>query len=175
VAASVNSLVPQLRDAAAQLVAACAQAGLSPRITSTRRSHAQQKRLYEKFISGRWPYPVAAPGTSAHEFGYAFDMVVEPYDALADVGKVWESWGGVWGGHYNDPIHFELPGFKSPVMARNAVPSPDSVPFLAQALDFILSFNPAIGLTELLAWMLSLGFPQNQVLKYLQNPVASIW
>jgi len=30
---------------------------------------------------------------------------------LNDLGKVWESWGGVWGGHFKDPIHFEFPGF----------------------------------------------------------------
>jgi len=33
---------------------------------------------------------------------------------LADLGQVWESWGGVWGGHFKDPIHFEYPGFTQP-------------------------------------------------------------
>lgn len=178
-AASLNSLVPELRDAAAELVAACAQAGLSPRITSTRRSYAQQKTLYQKFITGRWPYPVAVPGTSAHEFGIAFDMVTEPYDALADAGATWEAWGGVWGGRYGDPIHFELPGFKRPQAAPNAAAAPqfasDQAPFIAKALDFILAFNPAIGVVELVAWLVSLGFPRNQVLNFLQNPVSSVW
>ena len=33
---------------------------------------------------------------------------------LADLGQVWESWGGIWGGHFKDPIHFEFPGFSAP-------------------------------------------------------------
>jgi hypothetical protein len=28
-------------------------------------------------------------------------------DALADAGEVWEAWGGLWGGHIGDPVHFE--------------------------------------------------------------------
>ena len=35
-------------------------------------------------------------------------------DALPDVGRYWTSQGGVWGGEFNDPIHFEYPGFTKP-------------------------------------------------------------
>jgi len=59
-------------------------------------------------------YPVAPPGTSAHEFGYAFDMVVSPMEELPAVGAYWKSLGGRWGGEFNDPIHFEYPGFSAP-------------------------------------------------------------
>src|SRR5438309_4999625 len=31
--------------------------------------------------------------------------------SLSDLRAVWEGWGGVWGGHFQDPIHFEFPGF----------------------------------------------------------------
>jgi hypothetical protein len=175
VAASLDSLVPELRDAARDLVAVCASAGLHPRVTSTRRSYAAQKTLYDKFITGRWPYPVAVPGTSAHEFGVAFDMVTEPYEALADAGATWEAWGGIWGGRYGDPIHFELPGFKKPQVAPKTASGADDAPFIAKALDFILAFNPAIGLVELVAWLVSLGFPRSRVLEVIQNPVATIW
>lgn len=31
-------------------------------------------------------------------------------DALTDLGKVWEGWGGIWGGRFGDEVHFEFPG-----------------------------------------------------------------
>jgi hypothetical protein len=39
---------------------------------------------------------------------------------FADLGKIWEGWGGVWGGAFNDPIHFELPGFPHAAAAKKA-------------------------------------------------------
>jgi hypothetical protein len=50
---------------------------------------------------------------SAHEYGYAFDVVTSPMDALNDMGAYWTEQGGVWGGA-KDPIHFEFPGFTPP-------------------------------------------------------------
>ena len=110
--ASLSHLIPELQPFAADLVRAAGAAGLQPRVTSTRRSSAEQARLYRRSLQGMQTYPVAPPGTSAHEFGYAFDMVVSPMDALPDVGAYWKQQGGVWGGEFNDPIHFEYPGFK---------------------------------------------------------------
>lgn len=75
-------------------------------ITSVRRSKTQQLRLWN--TRHRNPYPVAPPGTSKHERGLAWDMV-GPKEQLEQAGRVWESWGGRWGGRrYNDPIHFEV-------------------------------------------------------------------
>lgn len=108
-----EDLIPDLQGPAADLLAASGSARLSPRVTSTRRSRAAQERLYRRYLSGLSPLPAAPPGTSAHEFGYAFDMVVTPWEALADVGYTWQSWGGVWGGE-RDPVHFEYPGFVVP-------------------------------------------------------------
>jgi hypothetical protein len=108
-----EDLIPELQDPARELVAACGSAGLLPRVTSTYRSHSAQVRLYQRWQSGLSPLPAAPPGTSAHEFGYAFDLVVTPWEALADVGYTWESWGGVWGSQ-NDPVHFQYPGFSPP-------------------------------------------------------------
>ncbi len=106
----IDSLVPDLRPWANALVDACVEAGLSPRVTSTLRSRAQQTKLYRRYLAGLSNYPVAPPGHSAHELGLAFDMVVSPMESLADVGALWESWGGGWGGRNKDPIHFEAPG-----------------------------------------------------------------
>jgi len=118
VSGSISALQPDLQPWAQELVNASAAAGLNPRITSTYRSHAQQKALYDRYLRGQQSFPVARPGTSAHEFGWAFDMVTTPFDALADVGYTWEQWGGVWGGNPTrrgsgyDPVHFEWPGWR---------------------------------------------------------------
>ena len=105
---SLTDLVPELASFARDLVDAAGRAGLQPRITSTIRSHSEQRRLYNRFLAGQAGYPVAPPGQSAHEYGLAFDMVVSPMEALADVGFTWQQWGGRWNG--SDAVHFELPG-----------------------------------------------------------------
>src|SRR6267143_604214 len=105
---SLNDLDPELASFARDLVDAAGRAGLQPRITSTIRSHSEQRRLYNRFLAGQAGYPVAPPGQSAHEYGLAFDMVVSPMEALADVGYTWRQWGGGW--NPTDAVHFELPG-----------------------------------------------------------------
>lgn len=112
-AANLNTLIPDFVPYAKHLRDAAGASGLQPRITSARRSHAEQKKLYDRFLAGLSGLPAAPPGQSAHEFGYAFDMVVSPYEALADVGSYWQAMGGIWGGA-RDPVHFEYPGFKAP-------------------------------------------------------------
>jgi hypothetical protein len=104
----ITDLVEELQGPATDLVDAAGRAGLLPRITSTMRSNSEQRRLYNRFLAGQAGYPVAPPGQSAHEYGLAFDMVVSPMEALADVGATWQSWGGGW--NPRDAIHFELPG-----------------------------------------------------------------
>src|SRR5216684_5180400 len=104
----LEGLVDELVGPAADLLDAAAGAGLMPRVTSTRRSSSEQRRLYSRYLAGQAGYPVAPPGFSAHEYGEAFDMVVTPMEALADVGATWLDWGGYWGP--GDAVHFELPG-----------------------------------------------------------------
>jgi hypothetical protein len=108
VGGSLSGLVPELQEPANALLDAAGRAGLLPRITSTVRTRSEQRRLYNRFLAGQSGYPVAPPGASAHEYGLAFDMVVSPMEALADVGYTWQSWGGGWNGA--DAVHFELPG-----------------------------------------------------------------
>jgi hypothetical protein len=113
VSGRIDELIPELRPFARDLVRAAAAAGLLPRITSTRRTYAEQKRLYDRYLAGASEYPAAPPGHSAHEYGYAFDMIVSPLEALADVGAYWEAEGGIWGGRIGDDVHFEFPGFQA--------------------------------------------------------------
>jgi hypothetical protein len=60
-------------------------------------------------------YPVAPPYTSAHEYGFAFDMVADTTENLHDLGYVWTTWGGLWSAH--DEVHFEYPGFVASAFA----------------------------------------------------------
>jgi hypothetical protein len=122
--ASVNTLVDELRDAAIALDTAVWESGLQGRFTSTRRSRSEQTRLYRAYISGRHPFPVAPPGSSAHEYGEAFDYLVSPAQYQEDVGLTWASWGGVWGGR-KDVVHFELPGASQRALERGRALRPD--------------------------------------------------
>lgn len=85
--------------------------GIPFRITSGYRSRKVQWRLYRRWQMGLSPFPAAAPGTSKHELGLAFDAVADnnPQSAVQrELGELWESWGGRWGGRFRDPVHFEL-------------------------------------------------------------------
>ncbi len=167
---SLNALVPELQPFARALVEEAGKVGLSPRVTSTLRTRAEQERLWRRYQAGVSPFPVAPPGTSSHEYGEAFDMIVTPFEALADVGAAWQAWGGTWGAE-RDPVHFELPGASQ--AHRTTEPSPYTHA-LAVAADILIGFNPFIAYTELAATLIALGYPESQVLKFLSGPVEYI-
>lgn len=103
---SLQSLQPWLRPYAQWLCSLAPYAGARvTRITSVKRSRAQQQQLYSNYLAGRSFYPVAPPGQSKHEFGLAWDMVTEPYSALYTLGAWWKQVGGTWSA--TDEIHFE--------------------------------------------------------------------
>lgn len=177
---SLDALIPALRAPAHALVALAGRAGVQPRVTSTFRSHAEQARLYRRFLAGQQRYPVAPPGSSAHEYGYAFDMITSAMDPtdLADLGTVWKSWGGVWGGEFGDPIHFEYPGFSKPQIQNvaSALNPPDPTRRkVAEVADFILGFAPYIGEAELAGELLHLGFPESKVAQFLRSPYTYLY
>jgi len=120
-------------------------------------------RLYARYLGGHQPFPVAFPGTSAHEFGEAFDLVVAPFDALSDVGAYWEQQGGTWGGE-RDPVHFELPGASQAHQHRN----------IAFVADLALGMLPYLSSVELGATLLSFGFPRSEVLQFLSEPISYV-
>jgi len=103
-AASLRLLDPQLRPYVDALLTVGRQLGLQPRVTSTRRSRAEQTALYRAWLAGRNPYPVARPGTSDHELGWAVDIVCTDPPQL---GEIWKSWGGRWSPR--DEVHFAGP------------------------------------------------------------------
>jgi hypothetical protein len=103
----LSGLDPAVRPWAEWFVSALTRAGFNPRITSVRRSRAAQTKLYQDYLAGRNAYPVAKPGTSRHERGLAWDMVVDYPDYVGGI------WGSIapnvfkWGGP-TDPVHFEF-------------------------------------------------------------------
>jgi hypothetical protein len=146
--ASISALQPEMQAAARTLDAVVHNSGLQGRFTSTLRTHAEQQRLYDKYLRGESQFPAAPPGESAHEYGYAFDYVVSPWEYQPDVGAYWESgWeyfeGGIWGGNA-DPVHFEWAGWRRYVQQESAGET------VGQWIDRVWGYIP---------WWLSLFFP----------------
>jgi hypothetical protein len=98
----VLGMVPALRDA---LGAAGRLLGVEVPITSGWRSRAAQQRLYDD--RGTNPYPVARPGTSAHERGRAVDV---PRTFVARLASIASQVGLCHPWPTTDPVHFELCG-----------------------------------------------------------------
>ena len=169
-AISINSLVPELQPYCRELVRIAGANRLEPRITSTRRSIQEQRDLYARFLRGANPFPVAPPGTSAHETGEAFDMLVTPVDYLPDLGALWESWGGKWGGN-RDPVHFQLPGAPSPELLADTKGAEAAItdPFLLTQ-GVVEELPWWVG--KLLPWQLKI-YKDYPVIRGLINPSAS--
>jgi hypothetical protein len=114
----IGKLDPDLAPYAAALVDYATLAGYRPRVSSTVRSFSSQAKLYRTYVAGRSRYPAAPPGRSAHNYGWAMDVVLDVGGAGAyrDCGDYWENeLGGTWGGRFGNPdeIHFELPDVSS--------------------------------------------------------------
>lgn len=103
---TLSGLEPWLSPYAQYLHDAALASGLAPRVTSGRRTRAQQEILYQRHLRGLSNFPAAPPGRSKHEEGRAFDMTVVPMSALPAVGAFWQQMGGRW--FASDPIHFEV-------------------------------------------------------------------
>jgi len=174
VSADLGALIPDLQPFARELVRAAGAAGLMPRVTSTLRTTAEQTRLYRRFQSGLQSLPVAPPGTSAHEFGYAFDLLVTPYEALSDAGDYWKSMGGIWGGEFNDPVHFEFPGFHAP---HGVTVGGFQATAYDKLINFATSFIPYVGGTQMAAAILGMLFPElktTELYDMIENPFLNL-
>lgn len=84
--------------------------GFTPRFLSGLRSNAEQTHLFREHRGGN---PVAFPGTSQHEFGFAYDLApdVRPGDAsyaarLDQLRALGLALGMRWGGP-QDPQHWQ--------------------------------------------------------------------
>ena len=66
----------RLRPAAAFALNWARKNGVQVIVTSVRRDRKKQLRLYQRFVRGESRFPAAPPGTSAHEYGLAWDSFV---------------------------------------------------------------------------------------------------
>jgi hypothetical protein len=118
VSASLRDLDPRVQSFVRTFLSALAHAGVKATLTSTRRDLNTQKRLYDCFVRvgcsdcSKRPgqpgcYPAAAPGSSTHAIGVAFDLHLDP-PVYELAGQAWESAGFTWGGRFSDPIHFDF-------------------------------------------------------------------
>lgn len=173
-----EDLIAELQPFAHALVELAGRAGYQPRVTSTLRTRSEQARLYRRRLAGLSPYPALLPGTSPHEYGYAFDMILTPMEALTDAGEVWTSWGGYWPGAV-DPVHFQFPGFVIPADAKIDLPSDVALPpggidedsLAAFALDLGINFVPVYGTVTTVAGLADLfGVSHARALRMLASP-----
>jgi hypothetical protein len=120
---STSSLDPEFRPLAEHLLTVARDAGHRVLVASTRRSWADQNRLYQAWLAGRSPLPALPPGQSLHELGLAMDVNIlgepaikdgVPNPNLAEMGSWWRSWGHPWSA--KDPVHFQ------PSWARRRAP-----------------------------------------------------
>lgn len=111
----VSDLDPALVPWVEYLLRVAQYNGLRVAVTSTRRTRAQQQVLHQRYLQcqrsgSRQCLPAAVPGTSDHEVGRAFDLVVNgdyrgPHQRA--LGEFWQSLGGRWAGDA-DPVHFSI-------------------------------------------------------------------
>jgi len=83
--------------------------GISPTVTSTFRSWAEQTALRQRYERGESRFPANRPGDSAHNFGWAWDSVV-PADDLAFWTQIREYVG--FEVLPNDVIHAQVPNWR---------------------------------------------------------------
>lgn len=76
-------------------------------VTSTFRTRFEQQTLFDQFQLGNRHFPVAAPGSSAHELGLAVDGVAVPPSRLPELVLIMRSVGFKWAGP-DDPVHFDF-------------------------------------------------------------------
>lgn len=149
-------------------------------ITSTVRTYREQKFLWDRYQKGEANFPAAPPGHSAHEYGWAFDMIVSPNVYQRDVGAAWEQyWGGKYGGT-KDPVHFELPGAsqlawqlgEQGAQAVGASPTDRQENIFAKVYDVALGFIPVYGPAQLIASISRLypGLDKSVLLDWIANP-----
>jgi hypothetical protein len=98
-----DGLIPGLGYYAGWLYTFARAQGLDPRVTSVRRTSAQQEALYRRYLAGQSQFPAAPPGRSLHERGLAFDMVTK--DQGRTTGPIWNQMGGRWSP--SDWVHYE--------------------------------------------------------------------
>lgn len=99
---------PLFRPILRGLIATLRSEGYSVTVNSLYRSLGYQQELHRRWEAGD-PSIIAEPappGESAHNYGMAADLDLDPSDSDV-LGDVAEMFGLTWGG-FDDPVHVEL-------------------------------------------------------------------
>ncbi len=83
--------------------------GLSPYVTSVKRSWEEQRRLRDRYERGDSRFPANMPGDSSHQYGLSWDSWVP--DADMPLWIAVRRYVG-WRVPENDNIHAELPEWR---------------------------------------------------------------
>lgn len=122
----LSGLHPVLRPYAEAAVEWAIQQGVRPTVTSVTRTWANQERLYANWQACKkagaaytskvlspglsCAYPANPPGSSSHQYGFAWDSTVPP-ELMPWWIAVREAFG--WRVPANDVIHAELPSWEN--------------------------------------------------------------
>jgi len=126
---NLDDLRPEVRPLVDAFLAACTAAGLDLIVTATSRTLAEQAALYAQGRTAPGPRVTnAPPGTSAHNYGLAIDIVPmvngkpdwNGHDSIwQQIGSLGQAagleWFGAPGSPYVEMPHFQLPNWRSVV------------------------------------------------------------
>ena len=131
-AKNIATLHPEVAKLATKLVEQATAAGISVKVISGLRTYAEQDAIYAQGRSKPGKVVTnARGGYSIHNFGCAFDVGIFSKDGTeyfgehadyAKVGKLGETLGLEWGGHWQfvDEPHFQLTKGNSLAEMRSA-------------------------------------------------------
>lgn len=124
--ALVRTLHPEAQAWLAATLAAAEAEGLTPKITSGRRTCAEQNAIYAQGRTKPGAIVTRARGCQSwHVHGRAVDLLLpaaQDADGYRRIGEMAERFGGKWGGRFGDPGHLEYhPG----LTIEQVCPDPD--------------------------------------------------
>lgn len=104
----IATLTPEVQPEVRALLARAVELGFKPRVASARRTCAEQRDVFAQGRTRPGPVISGADGCrSFHVWGMAVDLSGVPPEGLKELGAWWRARGGVWGGSFNDPGHYE--------------------------------------------------------------------
>lgn len=125
---SLDDLDPRMKPLAVAFLTACKAAGLDVLVTCTLRGMDEQAALYAQGRTTKGRIVTnAKPGSSAHNFGLAVDVVPmvngKPYWDFTRTDPIWTKvgelgqaagleWLGAPGSKFVEGAHFQLPNWK---------------------------------------------------------------
>jgi hypothetical protein len=151
-------LNPEFRRRLGNFLTAASAAGIPAHIIEAYRSNAVQAQYYAEKQQGLRPYPVAPPGGSFHNYGYAADTLADDrsrQQALIDYANAHPEFGIA--PLPGDAPHFQIAGYKhvSDLLANPPAygggAQPDLTPFIAANQGYTIGKGYTPGQTAVAA------------------------